>query len=221
MALLTLDWSDPLADAANATEEDLGSLWVFGVVIDARMTESQRVHPPGAAPGARSIEATVEPIGGLATAGLIALWSRWRGGCGHWVFHGDLAAAALDALVAQRLPAANLRDLQLGVEQDIADTVRRGWTGLGPLADDHLAVAHRLLTLDGPVAEPIDLRLSRYGGDRMLHASLRYGRTPTVDLPTPRPRLPRRRGRGAVIAVSTITRGTDEQALATPGDRAR
>ena len=98
--------------------------------------------------------------------------------------HGDVAAAALDALVAQRLPAANLRDLQLGVEQDIADTVRRGWSGLGPLADDHLAIAHRLLTLDGPVAEPIDLRLSRHGGDRVLHATLRYGRTPIVGLPT-------------------------------------
>ena len=65
-------------------------------------------------------------------------------------------------------------------EQDIADTVRRGWSGLGPLAEDHLAVAHRLLTLDGPVAEPIDLRLARYGGVRLLHATLRYGR------PTPR-----------------------------------
>ena len=56
------------------------------------------------------------------------------------------------------------------------EALRRGWTGLGPLADDHLAVAHRLLTLDGPGAEPIDLRLSRYGGDRTLHATLRYGR---------------------------------------------
>ena len=186
MALLTLDWSDPLADAADATKEDLGSLWVFGVVIDARMTGSRRFIHRVPAPGARSIEVTVEPIGGLATAGLIALWSRWRGGGGHWVFYGDVAAKALDSLVAQRLPAANLRDLQLGVEQDIADRVRRGWTGLGPLADDHLAVAHRLLTLDGPVVEPIDLRLSRYNGERMLHASLRYGRTTTVDLHTPR-----------------------------------
>jgi hypothetical protein len=186
MALLTFDWSDPLADAADAPKRDLGSLWVFGVVIDAQTTRSQRFLRRVPAPGARSFETTVEPIGGLATAGLIALWSRWRGGCGHWVFHGDVAATALDALVAQRLPAANLRDLQLGVEQDIADTVRRGWTGLGPLADDHLAIAHRLVTLDGPVAEPIDLRLSRYGGDRMLHATLRYGRTPTVGLHTPR-----------------------------------
>jgi len=180
MAFLTFDWSDPLADAADATEEDLGSLWVFGVVIDARTRGSQRFTRRVPAPGARSIEAIVEPIGGLATAGLIAVWSRCPGGRGQWVFYGDVAAAALDALVAQRLPAANLRDLQLGVEQDIADTVRRGWTGLGPLADDHLAVAQRLLTLAGPVVEPIDLRLSRHSGVRTLHASLRYGRTPTV-----------------------------------------
>lgn len=181
MALLTLDWSDPLADAADTTKEDLGSLWVFAVVIDARMTGSTRFIHRVPAPGARSIEVPVEPIGGLATAGLIALWSHWRGDCGHWVFHGDVAAAALDALVAQRLPATNLRDLQLGVEQDIADTVRRGWAGLGPLADDHLAVDHRLLTVDGPVAEPIDLRLSRHSGVRTLHVSLRYSRTRTVD----------------------------------------
>jgi len=186
MTLLTLDWSDPLADASEPAERDLGSLWVFGVVIDARTTRSQRFLHRGPAPGARCMEATVEPIGGLATAGVIALWSRWRGSWGHWALYGDVAAAALDALVAQRLPAANLRDLQLGVEQDLADTVRRGWAGLGPLADDHLAIAHRLFTLDGPVSEPIDLRLSRHGGDRMLHATLRHGRTATVDLPTPR-----------------------------------
>ena len=176
MPLLTIDWSDPLADAADATERDLGSLWVFAVVIDARTIGTRRFVQRVPAPGARSIEADVEPIRGLATAGLIALWSRWRGTCGNWVFHGDIAATALDALVAQRLPAANRRDLQLGVEQDITDTVRRGWSGLGPLGEDHLAVAHRLLTLDGPVAEPIDLRLVRSGGDRMLHATLRYGR---------------------------------------------
>jgi hypothetical protein len=179
MPLLTIDWSDPLADAADATRSDLGSLWVFAVVIDARTTRSQRFVHRVPSPGARSIEATVEPSDGLATAGLIALWSRWRGSIGHWVFHGDIAATALDALVARRLPAANVRDLQLGVEQDIADTVRRGWSGLGPLADDHLAVAHRLLTLDGPVAEPIDLRLPRHGGDRQLHATLRFG-SPTL-----------------------------------------
>ena len=184
MTHLAIDWSDPLAEAPDATERGLGSLWVFAVVIDARTTRTGRFVQRVPDPGARSVEADVEPIGGLATAGLIALWSRWRGSCGQWVFEGDTAAAALDELVAQRLPASNVRDLQLGVEQDIADTVRRGWSGLGPLADDHLAVAHRLLTLDGPVAEPIDLRLSRYAGDRPLHATLRYGR-PTVDLRSP------------------------------------
>jgi hypothetical protein len=64
--------------------------------------------------------------------------------------------------------------------------VRRGWSGLGPIAEDHLAVAHRLLTLDGPVAEPIDLRLARHGGVRLLHATLRYGRpTPRIDAAGP------------------------------------
>ena len=96
------------------------------------------------------------------------------------VLHGEIAASALDALVARRLPASNHRDLQLGVEQDISDTVRRGWSGLGPLAEDPLALDHRLVTLDGPVTEPIDLRLARHAGDRMLHATLRHAR------PTPR-----------------------------------
>jgi hypothetical protein len=184
MTLLTIDWSDPLADAGGGTERDLGSLWVFAIVIDARTTRCQRFVHRVPAPAARSIDAAVEPIGGLATAGLLALWSRWRGSRGHWVLHGEVAASALDALVARRLPASNLRDLQLGVEQDISDTVRRGWSGLGPLADDPLALDHRLLTLDGPVTEPIDLRLARTGGDRMLHATLRHGRpTPRIDTP--------------------------------------
>jgi hypothetical protein len=180
MTHLTIDWSDPLADAAPATERDLGSLWVFAVVVDARTTRSRRFVQLVPAPRGRTLRTVVEPVGGLATAGMIALWSRWRGGAGDWALHGDVAATALDALVAQRLPATSHRDLQLGLEQDIADTVRRGWSGLGPLAEDHLAVAHRLLTLDGPLAEPIDLRLARYGGVRLLHATLRYGR------PTPR-----------------------------------
>ena len=176
MTHLTIDWSDPLADAPAATQRDIGSLWVVAVVLDGRTTRSQRFVHRVPTPEVRCIEATVEPARGLATAGLIALWSRWRGGRGQWVLHGDVAATALDRLVARRPPASNLRDLQLGVEQDIADTVRRGWSGLGPLADHHVAVAHRLLTLDGPVAEPIDLRLPRHGGDRTVHATLRYGR---------------------------------------------
>jgi hypothetical protein len=184
MTLLTIDWSDPVADAAAGTERDIGSLWVFAIVIDARTTRSQRFVHRMQVPAARSIEAAVEPIGGLATAGVLALWSRWRGSCGHWVLHGEIAASALDALVARRLPASNLRDLHLGVEQDISDTVRRGWSGLGPLAEDPLALDHRLVTLDGPVTEPVDLRLPRHGGDRMVHATLRHGRPiPRIDTP--------------------------------------
>jgi hypothetical protein len=191
MTHLTIDWSDPLADAGLATGRSLGSLWVFAVVVDARTSRTGRFVQPVPAPGARTLETVVEPVGGVATAGMIALWSRWRGSCGDWALQADVAATALDALVAQRLPATNHRDLQLGLEQDIADTVRRGWSGLGPLAEDHLAVAHRLLTLDGPGAEPIDLRLARYGGDRLLHATLRYGRsTPRLDVPAPAPPEP-------------------------------
>lgn len=176
MTRLDIRWSDPLADAPTTTERDLGSLWVFAVVVDARTTRSRRFAHRVPAPGSRSVDVAVEPVDGLATVGLVALWSSWRGSCGDWVFHGDVAATGLDALVAERVPAASHRDLQLGVEQDLTDRVRRGWSGLGPLAEDHLAVAHRLLTLDGPTAEPFDLRLPRYRGDRLLHATLRYGR---------------------------------------------
>jgi hypothetical protein len=56
----------------------------------------------------------------------------------------------------------------------VTDTVHRGWTGLGPLADRHLATAHRLFTLDGPVTEPLDLRLASRTGEQHLEGTLRY-----------------------------------------------
>jgi hypothetical protein len=125
------------------------------------------------------MEAQVEPIDGLATAGLVAVWSRWEGDAGRWATYGAVAAAALSRLVARRTSASNLRDLQLGVEQDFADTVRRGWNGLGLLADHHLVASRRLLTLDGPMEQPLDLRLALTEGDVVLPARLRYRRDPS------------------------------------------
>jgi hypothetical protein len=68
----------------------------------------------------------------------------------------------------------------LGVEQDIADTVRRGWNGLGLVADHHLVASHRLLTVDSPMEQPVDLRLALTGGDLVVPATLRYSVRPVV-----------------------------------------
>jgi hypothetical protein len=180
MALLTMTWSDPLADAAGDAADTGGSLWMFGLVVDARTTGSGRFVHGARSPRHRSMEASVEPIDGLATAGLVAVWSRWEGDPGRWAAYGAVAAATLSRLVARRTTAANLRDLQLGVEQDIADTVRRGWNGLGLVADHHLVASHRLLTVDSPMEQPVDLRLALTGGDLVVPATLRYSVRPVV-----------------------------------------
>jgi hypothetical protein len=178
MALLKMDWFNPLADAGGGAVGSGGSLWVFGLVVDATTMGSGRFVHSARSPRDRSIEAPVQPIGGLATAGLVAVWSRWEGDPGKWAAHGAVAAATLSRLVARRTTAANLRDLQLGVEQDIADTVRRGWNGLGPVADEHLVAAHRLLTVDGPMEQPVDLRLALTAGEVVVPATLRYPQWP-------------------------------------------
>jgi hypothetical protein len=184
MALLTMDWFNPLAGAgASARDRDVGrpgSLWVFGVVVDARTMRSGRFVHATPSPRGRSIEATVEPIDGLTTAGLVAVWSRWEGDPGKWAAYGSVAARTLDRLVAGRTTAANLRDLQLGVEQDIADSVRRGWDGLGLVAEHHLVAAHRLVTVDGPMEQAVDLRLALTAGEVVVPATLRYPRRPAL-----------------------------------------
>lgn len=185
MTLLTMDWFNPLADADGGAVGGWGSLWVFGVVVDASAMGSRRFVRRTGSPRDRSIEAPVEPIDGLATAGLVAVWSRWEGDAGAWAAYGAVAAAALSRLVARRTPAPNLRDLQLGVEQDFADTVRRGWNGLGPLADHHLVASHRLLTLDSPMEQPFDLRLALAAGEVVLPATLRYPRPAALDAREP------------------------------------
>jgi len=189
MALLTMDWFIPLADSnGGAAGISEGSLWLFGLVIDATTLRSGRFVHPARSPLDRSMEIPIEPIDGLATAGLVAVWSRWEGDPGRWAANGAVAAATLNRLVARRTTAANLRDLQLGVEQDIADTVRRGWNGLGPVADDHLVAAHRLLTVDGPMEQPVDLRLALTAGDVVVPATVRFPHWPEpLDVRYPAP----------------------------------
>lgn len=180
MALLTMDWFNPLADAGGHAVGGGGSLWVFGLVVDATTMGSGRFVDSARRPRDRSIEVPVEPIDGLAAAGLLAVWSRWEGDPGKWAAHGAVAAATLSRLVARRTTAANLRDVQLGVEQDIADTVRRGWDGLGLVADHHLVAAHRLLIIDSPMEQPADLRLALTAGEVVVPATLRYLHRPAV-----------------------------------------
>lgn len=176
MGLLTIDWFDLAPSTGEPPGARATAAWLFGIVIDARTVASRRFVRRADRGGERRIEAVVEPVDGVVTAGVVALLCDWtgRGGAGEAAAYGSVAAAALDRLVDQRLPADNARDLQLWVEQDVADTVRRGWSGLGPLADRYLATAQRLLILDGAVDERLDLRFSTPRGGHRLTGTLRH-----------------------------------------------
>jgi hypothetical protein len=179
MGLLTIEWLDPLADTRGAGQPPDVASWLAGIVVDARSTATRRFVRRSV--DRRTIRATVEPVGGLATVGVVALLHR---GPAADPAAGSDAAAALDRLIDRRLraagDAANARDLQLWLEQDIGDTIRHGWPGLGRLADRHLATAQRLVTADGCLDEPLDLRFSTPGGTVRVDGTLRYA--PVLDL---------------------------------------
>jgi hypothetical protein len=187
MGLLTIDWFDPAPVGGEPPGSRDAAVWLFGIVIDARSVASRRFVRRADHARHRRIEAVVEPIAGVATAGVVAVLCDWAGcgGAGEAAAYGSVAAAALDRLVDQRLPSSNPRDLQLWLEQDIADTVRRGWSGLGPLADRYVATAHRLLTLDGPVDERLDLRFATPWGDHRMTGTLRHSSVVDVTDPVP------------------------------------
>jgi hypothetical protein len=70
--------------------------------------------------------------------------------------------------------ARAMRDLRLRVEQDVTDSLRDGWTAFGLVPDHPLGTAQCLLTLDGPVDQPLDLRLGARSGHYRLRGTLRY-----------------------------------------------
>ena len=154
-------------------------LWVLGVVVDAATTVSGRYVVPGRPGPVVAVEAPVAPIAGCAVAG--ALVVAWDGpGPGAAVRHA--AAVAVDEVVQERVWLAdlarptpgNLRDLCLGIDQDVHDTLTTGWFAARRAGDGHVATVSCVLTLDGPVDQPLDLRFRRRSVDHDLRAMLRY-----------------------------------------------
>ena len=64
--------------------------------------------------------------------------------------------------------------LCLGIDQDVHDTLTTGWFAARRAGDGHVATVSCVLTLAGPVDQPLDLRFRRRSVDHDLRAMLRY-----------------------------------------------
>ena len=183
MAQLRVDWTGLTAHGTHDPDGDRPHLWVFGVVVDAATIGSGRYVLRRRPPSDIDLDTPVTPISGLVAAGVVVVvWATARVGDATVAGAYDAAADALDDLVGERVAAADLagpgasamRDLRLRVEQDVTDSLRDGWTAFGLVPDHPLGTAQCLLTLDGPVDQPLDLRFGARSGHQRLRGTLRY-----------------------------------------------
>jgi hypothetical protein len=183
MAQLRVDWNWVPNDGTQDVAGDRPHLWVFGLLVDAATITSRRYVLRRGPRSNLDLAAPVTPIAGLVAAGVVVVaWATARAGASTAAGAYDGTADALDGLVAARVAAADLagrgggamRDLRLGVEQDLTDSLRDGWSAFAPVPDRPIGTAQCLLTLDGPVDEALDLRLTARSGHLRLQGTLRY-----------------------------------------------
>lgn len=183
MAQLTVDWTGLTAQDTHDPDRDRPHLWVFGILVDAATIGSGRYVLRRRPPSGIDLDTPVTPVSGLVAAGVVVVaWPPARTGDPTALFAYDAAADALDALVGERVAAADLvglgagamRDLRLRVEQDVTDSLRDGWTAFALVPDRPLGSAQCLLTLDGPVDQALELRLTARSGHHRLRGTLRY-----------------------------------------------
>jgi hypothetical protein len=181
MAQLRVDWTGLTAHDTHDLDGDRPRLWVFGVLVDAATIRSGRYVLRRRPRSGIDLDTPVTPISGLVAAGVVVVaWPTARPADATAAGAYDAAADALDELVGERVAAADLagpgagamRDLRLRVEQDITNSLRDGWTAFAP--DHPLGTAQCLLTLDGPVDQALDLRLTARSGHHRLRGTLRY-----------------------------------------------
>jgi hypothetical protein len=183
MAQLTVDWTGLTAHDTHDPDPDRPHLWVFGVLVDAATIGSGRYVLRRRPRSGIDLDTPVTPISGLVAAGVVVVaWATARAGDATAAGAYDAAADALDQLVGERVAAADLagpgagamRDLRLRVEQDVTDSLCDGWTAFALVPDHLLGTAQCLLTLDGPVDQALDLRLTARSGHHRLRGTLRY-----------------------------------------------
>jgi hypothetical protein len=183
MAQLRVDWTGLTARHTHDLDGDRPHLWVFGVVVDAATIGSGRYVLRRRPQSGVDLDAPVTPMSGLVAAGVVVVaWATARAGGATAAGAYDSAADALDELVGARVATADLsgpgagamRDLCLRVEQDVSDSLRDGWTAFALVPDHPLGTAQCLVTLDGPVDQALDLRLTTRSGHHRLRGMLRY-----------------------------------------------
>jgi hypothetical protein len=144
MAQLTIDWT---------TGHEQG-ISVCGIVVDSRSVRSGAYAL--AASNGDGIVAEVVPMAGFAVAGVVVTPPD------------EAAAETIDDLVRDLVAVTDLlapsartmRDLDLRIEQDLADRLGDGRA--------------RIVTLDGPVDHALDLHFTKRSTDYRLRGTLRY-----------------------------------------------
>jgi len=186
MAQLTVDWTGLMAQDTRDPDRDRPHLWVFGILVDAATIGSGRHVLRRRPPSGIDLDTPVTPISGLVAAGVVVVaWAPALASDATAARAYDAAADGLDALVGERVAAADLaglgagaiRDLRLWVEQDVTDNLRDGWAPFTLVPDRPLGTAQCLLTLDGPVDHALDLRLTPRSGHHRLRGTLSYSVT--------------------------------------------